>query len=420
MEFFRLIKRRENEKNKVFSLNKYFIYYCSWQKSALNMRQFAGGFLLIAGSIGLLVSVILLFLNKENKQAVKFLAFHLLGVSIHSIHESFFLNSWILITPHILRLSHPILFTLPFTFYFYLRTGLNEKKFAVKKDWYHLLPALIALAAHLPFYFRSAFFKLNLVGKEIEKFAYAPSEIPPEHYCVVLIIALVLVYVYPIILEIKQYNKKAKSRIEKATELKIWIRLIFFFGMIAFTIFLLSLYMASRYVDFYKFSHLVVGIYVLIICISLFLKPYVLYGIEKPDVNENGSNTREVKYAKMNLSDDILTEYKIKIESYLKTCSFIRSGFTLKLMSEELNIPVHHLSYIINKEFGKNFNDFINWLRIDYLVSHYENEKWLNYTIEGIAAEVGFKSKSTFIQAFKKYKGTTPAVFFKKSHKASA
>jgi YesN/AraC family two-component response regulator len=63
------------------------------------------------------------------------------------------------------------------------------------------------------------------------------------------------------------------------------------------------------------------------------------------------------------------------------------------------------LSHIINTESEKNFNDFLNEFRIDHFKKLLENDQ---FSIEGMAYESGFKSKTSFYRAFKKSTGQTP------------
>jgi AraC-like DNA-binding protein len=64
------------------------------------------------------------------------------------------------------------------------------------------------------------------------------------------------------------------------------------------------------------------------------------------------------------------------------------------------------LSFAINNGFGKNFNDFINELRIEEVKSRMERSG--DAGLLAIAFESGFNSKATFNRAFKKFTGLTP------------
>ena len=81
-------------------------------------------------------------------------------------------------------------------------------------------------------------------------------------------------------------------------------------------------------------------------------------------------------------------------------------------MASDLGYPVHLISAVINKHFKMNFNEFINKLRVQYIIANKNNEDWKNLTLEAISCEAGFNSRSTFISAFKKETGKTPSQFF--------
>jgi AraC-like DNA-binding protein len=78
-------------------------------------------------------------------------------------------------------------------------------------------------------------------------------------------------------------------------------------------------------------------------------------------------------------------------------------------VANQLNIPVHQLSQLLNDNIGKNFPSIINEYRIlEAKEMLLQNDK---YTLEAIGYECGFKSKSAFYTAFKKHVGLTPAKY---------
>ncbi len=66
---------------------------------------------------------------------------------------------------------------------------------------------------------------------------------------------------------------------------------------------------------------------------------------------------------------------------------------------------------VVNQYVKRNFNDCINYHRIQHAKSMLlakENEK---FTISSIAFDTGFSSLSSFNSAFKKNEGITPSVY---------
>jgi hypothetical protein len=65
--------------------------------------------------------------------------------------------------------------------------------------------------------------------------------------------------------------------------------------------------------------------------------------------------------------------------------------------------------------YGLKFNDFINQNRIKHISHNFSNPAWNNLTIEGIATEAGFNSRTTFFNAIKKFTGMSPKEFLQRS-----
>lgn len=91
---------------------------------------------------------------------------------------------------------------------------------------------------------------------------------------------------------------------------------------------------------------------------------------------------------------------------------FLDDELSFRDVAEKLECTTHHLSQAINCELGKNFNDLIAELRVN------EAKKLLlessDRSILDICLSAGFKSKSGFYKAFKRYTQLTPSEFREK------
>ncbi|MNV63201.1 transcriptional activator FtrA [compost metagenome] len=90
---------------------------------------------------------------------------------------------------------------------------------------------------------------------------------------------------------------------------------------------------------------------------------------------------------------------------------YLLESFQIVDLAGELNIPVHHCSFVLNNLIGKNFRDWINEYRINSFMEQYPL-KAERMTIESVAHECGFKSIATFYNAFKKETGLMPTAYF--------
>lgn len=116
------------------------------------------------------------------------------------------------------------------------------------------------------------------------------------------------------------------------------------------------------------------------------------------------------------------TDAQVWIEKLEKAVSekLLYKDPNLKLsdLAQQINIPAHQLSQLLNENVGKSFSTYINEYRIHEACKLITTNHRL--TFEAIGYEVGYNSKSTFYTAFKKVKDTTPALFKESIEKISA
>lgn len=92
---------------------------------------------------------------------------------------------------------------------------------------------------------------------------------------------------------------------------------------------------------------------------------------------------------------------------------FKDSELTLNILARKLNTNTTYLSRLVNEYYGQNFSAYINTFRINAAQRMLVDPECDHFTIEGIAREVGFKSKSSFNAAFKSITGLTPSAYKK-------
>jgi len=83
---------------------------------------------------------------------------------------------------------------------------------------------------------------------------------------------------------------------------------------------------------------------------------------------------------------------------------------TLKKLSEATNIPEYRLRKVINQTLGyRNFNDYINQLRVAEASNRLRNEP--ETPVLNISLDVGYRTLSSFNRAFRDIQNTTPTEF---------
>jgi len=111
------------------------------------------------------------------------------------------------------------------------------------------------------------------------------------------------------------------------------------------------------------------------------------------------------------LQEQLYQKYIMILNIINKEKIFLDENFSLNKLSKITNISIKQLSEIININSGTNFNCFINKFRVEESKKLLLNKKNNKFTIEYIAFNSGFKSKSTFYSSFKKEMNMTPIEF---------
>ncbi len=140
-------------------------------------------------------------------------------------------------------------------------------------------------------------------------------------------------------------------------------------------------------------------------------KPALL--LQYPPINN--SNIEEAEVVEIDNTDsapednNFINEWKEKIlQAVVAEKLYEDAELSLTQMARQLNTNPSILSKIINQGFQQNFNDFVNFYRVDAVKKKLKAGEQKAQTLLGIAYDCGFNSKATFNRAFKKATGLSP------------
>ena len=89
-------------------------------------------------------------------------------------------------------------------------------------------------------------------------------------------------------------------------------------------------------------------------------------------------------------------------------------NFSLSQLARMVSSNTKYVSWVINKNYNKNFKSYLTEYRIREASRLLNNTAVSgNLTIAAIAEQVGYKSPTTFNQAFKRIYGMTPSAYMK-------
>lgn len=103
-----------------------------------------------------------------------------------------------------------------------------------------------------------------------------------------------------------------------------------------------------------------------------------------------------------------------KLEEFERSALFTDKNISLTVLAAQLGINTRYVSSVINKHKEMDFNNYINSLRIKYVISRLKTDStFKKYKISTIAEEAGFSSPNKFTTVFKKINGISPSEFIK-------
>lgn len=121
----------------------------------------------------------------------------------------------------------------------------------------------------------------------------------------------------------------------------------------------------------------------------------------------------ERKYKSSTLSEERKEELLQKILSLMDNDECIFScDFSANQLANQVGVNYKYISQVINELMQCSFSNLLNKYRIKEACKRIEDkEHYSGYTLEAIGNSVGFKSRSSFIAAFKQITGLTPLDF---------
>ncbi len=409
--------------------------------------SFYSSLLLIFFSQGILFSCLLLYKGSRLRQR----SYYCLSVFIFLC--SCYLLPWMLGHAgwYSLQPYRDIMFYVPMqqqlligpVIFFYTQSLLNPSFSLQKKDWLHLLPAIIYLAYSL-----MVFITDKLVLQQYFFYANGRDKDLDSWYQIAGLVSM-LVYGLLSIRYYALYRKIIYQATSFADKLLFnWVKkylLAFFFMQLAMLCLMLFYPRWGSFTQkwWYYFFFACLYYYIALTAYSNQIKSvvsfrvsswfqapvYLLNEYKQPvgllplplDKQENILTLDAFSAIEKNAHFPELEHWKQKITTLMGIEKLYQNPeFTLSELAEKLCSNTSVISKAVNQGFKMNFNDFVNQYRIGAVKMLFEKGEHKNQTLLSIAFESGFNSKTTFNRAFKKHTGLSPKEYLSgKNNKTS-
>jgi AraC-like DNA-binding protein len=386
------------------------------------------------------LSIILLFFDKENKGSGSlFLGLFLLTFNIFTLSQFIYIfsKSETLIAILLSTPVNVIIYIVGPLAFFYIRSVLNDNVIFKKADLFHFLFFVIFFLGILPFNFGAWEMKLatskividytwgDLNDFSLNKFTWLKANYTLRllHFVVYIIL------IWRLIIS-KNFFKISGSDNIIYSQLAIMKKWVLFFCIM---ITILAIFLALTIFLFFNTSEksnfqvqgkvlfFLVFMVIILLHFGLIFFPQILYGIPLGKLNQrlvisNNNDTDSKVTPKLNVTlfhEEYINEIDDLLKKWSKELKFLDANSNINSLSNDIDIPLHHLNYFFNQVKDVKYVEWRNNLRIDYAVTLILNGEHKDKTIENIGKDCGFKTYSRFIQYFKLKMGVLPSDFIK-------
>ncbi|MEM8487540.1 MAG: helix-turn-helix domain-containing protein [Bacteroidota bacterium] len=371
--------------------------------------------LIFLGAIqGLFLSAFFLFSRKEGG-----IANHLLGLLLFST-AAFCVDIFLGYSGYMTRVLHLVDFTEPLNFvlgpliYLYAVVTLRDQRKLTRQQYLHFLPFLFYLVYAFLFFLQTADYKYNAYID-----AYYPDmpriDAPArwhqdplglkKHVSLLQLVHTSLYFVMAVRIGLAWIKNNGPDAFRK-NEPALWVRnLLIWFGTGTAATFLIKLVFERDLGEFLIASVLMVMIYA-----------FSFYVIRRSLFFKKARGVKPEKYSKSALPADRVERALVRVKSVMEEDRlYLSPACSLPMLAEQAGMSTHQVSQLLNAHLGQNFYEFVAAYRIEAAQGILRDATQLHKSIEQIAEEVGYYSKSSFNTAFKKITGQTPSQFRKSS-----
>ena len=341
---------------------------------------------------GIFFLILLSFSKKYWSDHAKFLCALLILFLITDLDYYFIASENFKSFPWLFGISNGLILLMGPTLYLYTRSLLLGQGVKLR-DLLHVIPYAMFFLLSLPIitlsfsekvFFINTFISGNLPLRQVD---YIIFIVQLFHLCTYLVL---------VARTFKLHRGKAMSTHES------WIRslVVFLFGYGLLVLLLVIIVFSTG-----KFS--LTANYSYSLGCSMLLYFVTGFSLLNPGISFEGK--RKTRKPLDNL--EVETYWQKLLLVMEKDKVFVNPEIRLHDVAQLVGLTPHQLSQLINERAGKSFSDFLSYYRVEEFKFRIAQPKGSQLTLVGLALEIGFNSKTSFNNTFKKFTGLTPSEF---------
>lgn len=353
-------------------------------------------------AVGILLSFFLLISSVTGRSLNIFLIGLILVISLYGFKNQLYgVNYGLTSTYKSLFTPISIILLIGPLIFFYVKSLLSSSFKWETRYWLHFVPAILIFLSYT---------LLLLMSEQVQQhYMFSPFEVLFSHIEQILTVILGCAY---LISALGLFNNWKASHAVRNTWLTGWLTR-FLMGMGA----MLAFWSVMIFINYWLYDFGVatltynplwvfMAVVLMWLAIEVISNPkFFLVNKQTNLANGNQIMTAAELFQHQSDLENLMNDQKLYTDPNLN----------LDKLAEAMDINPRFLSMILNNAIRKNFYDFINYYRIEEVKHLLKDPDYSKLTIEAIANQAGFKSKSSFNSAFKKHTNMTPREFMKNS-----
>lgn len=302
-------------------------------------------------------------------------------------------------------LPYLVIQTHMFWFYYYINAVIGNK---ISKFNVFFSVTFFSLIFILNIYSINEIYQSGIFLKQTKIFPFQVikgeqlSFITRFNYLVRILLS-VLIYIYALFI-LKKFKNAGLDKKSKKDLYRWLINMVIFlliFSSSRIALFVMSMYLTIDFssINFYYF--IFTQLLLLFFVSQIFKYPLISLGIPiskrtyKPKSNEIDQTSR------MYLFDSNLMNQKL-IDWENSSTSYLNKNFNLSKFAKEIEIDELEIIYYLNEYKEINFQDYLNFLRISFVLSKIEQHFLKEHSISELAEVAGFSDRNNLESIFKK------------------
>ena len=324
--------------------------------------------------------------------------------------------------PALIGLDLPIAFLYGPLLYLYVRTLSSESPHMRRTDALHLVPFVGLVVFLLPFFLLPGPQKVALVEDPSLSFSTRALAVVNPLKLVHGVVYLGLVW---------GCLRRARTRTATGPSAGARVRLAWLRNLSVGVLLMLALATLVYAVDARNGAALGMDAEtwsddITLLAVTLFVYALGYFGLRQPEIAAHGapadpepvprapepSEPGPAAYARSGMRTEEAVRQRDQLVELMERDHLYRRGdLTLQELADSLGVSAHNLTEILSTQLDQSFYDFVNGYRVRDVQRRLADPDFAHWTVLAIGMEAGFKAKSSFNAAFKRFAGMTPSQY---------